>query len=139
MSDAFSSIKKLAIIADVHGNLTALNLFLKYITHEKIDLVLNLGDFIGIGPNPAETTRIILNDKRFISILGNHELSKFTKEDYRVTPEEQAHHRWIADQLPPDLLEQIKSIPKQRYITINSSKFYLIHSRPYEKKIKMVN
>lgn len=139
MSDRSFNIKKVAIIADVHGNLTALNLFMKFINEEKIEMVLNLGDFIGIGPNPAETTQIILNDKRFISILGNHETSKFLNEEYGVTSEEQAHHRWILNQLSPDLLEKIKIIPKQRYITINSLKFYLIHSRPYEKMAPMID
>ena len=62
-------MKEIAIISDIHFNKYALNVFLNYIEKQKINIILNLGDFVQIGPNPYEVSNIILNDKRFINIL----------------------------------------------------------------------
>lgn len=39
---------KIAIVADIHANIYALNVFLEYIKENNISKVLNLGDFVQI-------------------------------------------------------------------------------------------
>ena len=65
---------KLAIISDIHANKYALDSFLQYNEeHFQADKILNLGDFISIGPHPTEVAQTIFNDKRFENIIGNNQ------------------------------------------------------------------
>ena len=59
-------IEKIAIVADIHANKYALDKFLDYIDKEHIECILNIGDFVQIGPNPYEVSTKVLNDNRFI-------------------------------------------------------------------------
>ena len=43
-------MKRIAVVSDIHANKYALNAFLEYINKEKINTILNLGDFVQIGP-----------------------------------------------------------------------------------------
>jgi putative phosphoesterase len=45
---------KIAVVSDVHGNLTALETVIRDIQRVGVDLVVNGGDLIGSGPRPAE-------------------------------------------------------------------------------------
>lgn len=86
-------MKKVAIVSDIHANKYALNVFLEFINKQNIDIILNLGDFVQIGPNPYEVSSIVVNDKRFINILGNNETSLFdTNSD--MDNEEMSHRIW---------------------------------------------
>ena len=45
---------RIAIIADIHGNLVALNAVLDDIARERVDRIVCLGDVAAFGPQPAE-------------------------------------------------------------------------------------
>jgi len=66
---------KLAILSDVHANLTALNAVLKEIERQGVDRLVLLGDLINYGMRPNETVELISSmDQRFVAkIWGNHE------------------------------------------------------------------
>lgn len=125
-------IEKIAIVADIHANKYALDKFLKYIDKEDIKCVLNLGDFVQIGPNPYEVSNKVLNDSRFINILGNNEISLF-KIDETNQNNEIAHRLWTKEQIKENF-ENIRLIPKTKIITKNNVKILMIHSR--ENKIE---
>ena len=71
-------MKKIAVVSDIHANKYALNVFMEFINKEKITTILNLGDFVQIGPNPFEVSNVILNDNRFVNVLGNNETNYFS-------------------------------------------------------------
>jgi protein phosphatase len=48
------AVERIAIISDVHGNLTALDAALSHIGAAGITTILNLGDLVGKGPRPAQ-------------------------------------------------------------------------------------
>ena len=120
-------MEKIAVVSDIHANKYALNAFLEYINKEKINTIFNLGDFVQIGPNPAEVTKTILNDNRFINILGNNETSLFniSEED---NSEEIKHRRWTKEQIK-DQFKLIKEIPTEKILKIENEKILMIHSR----------
>ena len=119
--------EKIAIIADIHANKYAVEKFLEYIDKEQIEIILNLGDFVQIGPNPFEVLEIILKDKRFINILGNNETSLF-EIDYSDTSNENKHRIWTKEKLQEYLIE-IQNIPQERIINLNGINVLMIHSR----------
>ncbi|HLY99965.1 MAG TPA: metallophosphoesterase family protein [Candidatus Angelobacter sp.] len=61
---------RIAIISDVHGNLTALDAVLADLRQQKPDLVLHGGDLPYGGPNPAEVIDCIMHEG-WKGVLGN--------------------------------------------------------------------
>ena len=125
-------IEKIAIVADIHANKYALYNFLKYIDNKNINCVLNLGDFVQIGPNPYEVSTTVLNDIRFVNILGNNELSLFEIDETR-SDNEIKHRLWTRLQMKENF-GKIKLIPKTKIITKNDIKILMIHSRENDIK-----
>jgi len=63
---------KIAVISDVHSNLTALEAVIKDIESQNIKSIACLGDILGYGPFPVESFEIV---KDFCQIIlkGNHD------------------------------------------------------------------
>ena len=68
------SVKRIAIVSDIHSNEEALEAVLEDIQESGADEILCLGDLIGYGPNPRQVLRRAIRDFRF-TLLGNHEES----------------------------------------------------------------
>ena len=62
---------KVAVLADIHANLEALEAVLIAAENERVDRVVCLGDVIGYGPDPREC--ILMARKCGLNLLGNHE------------------------------------------------------------------
>lgn len=124
--------KRIAIVSDIHANIYALNAFLEYLKkHFQVTDILNLGDFLQIGPYPREVTEIIFSDKRFINILGNNELSLLDRNPSSFPEDEYAHQDWTIKQIGPELMGKLSQISKSNILSINEKKLLMIHSRPY--------
>lgn len=64
---------RLAVLADIHGNLPALDAVLRDLENYPVDQVVLAGDFIGRGPFSLEVLHRVA-DGRYPLIRGNHEL-----------------------------------------------------------------
>ncbi|MFX1572494.1 MAG: metallophosphoesterase family protein [Promethearchaeota archaeon] len=131
------NIKKIAVIADIHANKYALTTFINYIESElKVDYILNLGDFLQIGPHPKVITEVILSDDRFINILGNNEIVITEKANIETREEELKHRKWIENLLNSDLLEKVRNLPTSRNLEINNMKLFMVHSRKIDNQFQ---
>lgn len=63
---------RIAVIADIHANLEALQSVLGRISGLNVDEIVCLGDIVGYNANPNECVDIIRNG-RIVSVLGNHD------------------------------------------------------------------
>jgi putative phosphoesterase len=106
---------KIAVFADVHGNLPALRAVLEDIDREAPDEVLVGGDLVGRGPQGSAVVKEIRR-RGWASITGNHEeyLLSFRRRD--VPPEwlhleEWAASRWMAAELAEDDVEFLSALP----------------------------
>ncbi len=63
---------RLAILADIHGNLEALERLDSHLSGQKTDAIYFLGDAIGYGANPNECFEWV-NDRARCFVMGNHE------------------------------------------------------------------
>ncbi len=62
----------LALLADIHGNLQALEAVLEDIERQKVEAIYCLGDIVGYGADPNACCAIA--EERFgLSLLGNHD------------------------------------------------------------------
>jgi putative phosphoesterase len=123
-------MERIALVSDIHSNVHALEVFMNYIDNKsKVSLILNMGDFIQIGPNPVEVYDIIMNDSRFINIMGNGEYMFFDKEIMKRYEKESRHQDWVINQLGNDRMERLKQVPLQRIVEIEDKKFLMVHTR----------
>ncbi len=63
---------KYAIIADIHGNLEALQAVLKDAKEQGVDKYVCLGDIVGYGADPKECLRIV-REMQIPCVKGNHD------------------------------------------------------------------
>lgn len=123
---------KFAVISDIHANIYALNSFLQFIDKNfQVDKILNLGDFVHIGPHPKEVTETILSDDRFINILGNNEMIVLGKRRNEWQQGIEPHREWTVNQLGKYLIKRIEEIPTSMTLTVNNKKLLMLHSHFY--------
>ena len=63
---------RVAVLADVHGNFEALDAVLKAVRFDSPDIVLNLGDTVGYGPDPGLCLDR-MKDESIFCLAGNHD------------------------------------------------------------------
>ena len=115
---------KIAIISDLHANLYMLDTFLNYVEKKKIELVINLGDFVSEGPYPCEVVEKVLKDKRFINIRGYDE-DKILEGN--VQEEGVGTLEWAREKLSLDLQEKIRQLPSIKSIELGNMKILMMH------------
>ncbi|RAL25453.1 hypothetical protein DL240_04375 [Lujinxingia litoralis] len=108
----------IAILADVHANLFALEAIIADIAEHPIDEVIVAGDLVGRGPQGSAVVQRIA-ELGWQCVRGNHEdyLLGFCRgdipDDWR-TLDEWAASRWMADELTPEAERFIDALPFSR-------------------------
>ncbi|MBR3669980.1 MAG: metallophosphoesterase family protein, partial [Fibrobacter sp.] len=66
---------RLALLSDIHANVTALNAVLEEVGRRHVDKFVLLGDLVNYGMRPNEIVDMIrsMDDKFVAKIWGNHE------------------------------------------------------------------
>jgi len=117
---------KLAIIADIHSNLQALNAVMRAIDREKIDQVVCAGDIVGYGANPNECCHIV-RDMAAHSVLGNHDISTLSKDAIGMNPYAAAASRWTASILKEESHEFLRSLEIESKFEAGDAKVAMYH------------
>ncbi len=127
---------KIVVLSDIHGNIHALEAVLRHARGQSTgDVILNLGDTTGYGPNPEQTVQRIQNPA-FINILGNYDkkvLSKKHRQEgwQRVkTPEKRQMFAWTYQSLSKPSRKFLSKLPKQRLVELGGQKILLTHGSP---------
>jgi predicted phosphodiesterase len=82
---------RVALIADIHGNLSALEAVVADIRRRGADQIVNLGDSVSGPLLPRETAQYLM-DTDWICLAGNHERQILTLgSDRRGASDEYAH------------------------------------------------
>lgn len=123
---------KIAVLADIHGNLPALNAVLAEIEDEYINQILVAGDILG-GPYPIEVIRKLYalnasmirgnSDDYILKIYSNlSDLYWYTSKQFRPV-------YWIYKHLDQHWLNFIQSLPKQEVISLHGTDdILMVHS-----------
>lgn len=142
---------KIAVFADVHSNLDALETVLDHIDRWGPDRVLCAGDIINRGPNPRECTERVVTRamaEDWGMIYGNHEryVLKYGRgnlPDHGPAFEIIRHAKWTYDQLagqagpettdssnrPDSLVERLAALPFQWTMTDEAGNdFRMVHA-----------
>ena len=102
---------KIAILADIHGNLLALKAVLADVARQGVDQIVNLGDILSGPLQPAETADCLM-ELDLITICGNHErqvLALLSGPDSHI--DATTTDGYTATQLSPAHIGWLKSLP----------------------------
>jgi protein phosphatase len=96
-------LDSLAIISDIHGNMTALEAVLENIQQRKVKRVYCLGDLVGKGPNSSKAVDLLREVCQEI-VLGNWDefIGKETESDLI---------KWHQEQLGPERISYLGKLP----------------------------
>ena len=113
---------KIAIISDIHGNLTALNAVLDDIKSRGVDKIMCLGDMIVKCSSPKECVDKILKSCEVV-VKGNCE--ERGVEDPRID-----EHIWNREKLTQKQRKKISNLPLSYDFYISGYKVRIMHASP---------
>lgn len=117
-------LDRIAVISDIHGNLTALEYVLEDIAEHGITRILCLGDLIGKGPLPAECVDRVLSSCESV-VKGNW--------DHLATQwKNRGFMKWHRDQLGPERIEQLYRLPIYLEFLMSGRMVRLCHASPHD-------
>lgn len=116
------SLDRIALISDVHGNLTALDAVLADIGARGIEQIINLGDYVGKGPRGADVVDRC-RERCEVNIRGNWDdfLPDIGEED---SPE----MRWWRDEVRTDQLEWLRGLRLAYDLVVSGRQVRLFHA-----------
>ena len=127
---------KIAVISDIHANMTALKTVLEDIKKQNCDRIFCLGDLAMAGPELNETVDFIRSQQGWTVIQGNTdkmlaecsmELIENTKKAFPVMGKSlEDDDKIITD----ENREYLKTLPPQKELTIEGVKILLVHGSP---------
>lgn len=113
---------RIAIVSDVHGNLTAYEAVLADIDARGVTRVFNLGDFVGKGPRGADCVELS-RDRCEVNVRGNWD--DFIPGDVAALSESA---RWWRDELKPEQLPWLATLPLSHDLLISGRWVRLFHA-----------
>lgn len=126
---------RIAVLADIHGNLPALEAVRADLQHMAPDMVVLAGDQVNRCPWPNEVMDIA-EDEKWPAIFGNHEFiiaSLGTPAGHPIFNNRQrfADLWWTREQLTPEHLAQVRALPGERQILSDDGPpIRLLHGLP---------
>ncbi len=116
------------VLADIHGNLEALEAVLTAAREAGAGRFLSLGDTVGYGPDPNACTRLV-RERCDAALAGNHDLAAVGREDIGWFNEvASAAIHWTAAELEPDLATYLDSLPSE----LTRDSLLLAHGSPLD-------
>src|SRR5680860_739128 len=116
-------LERIALISDVHGNLTALEAVLNDIDARGITRIFNLGDYVGKGPRGREVIDVC-RERCEVNILGNW-------DDFLPDPRRDFDNevlRWWFGQLSEGQGEWIRGLQFSHDLVMSGRQIRLFHA-----------
>ncbi|MGP9537759.1 metallophosphoesterase family protein [Brachybacterium sp. AOP43-C2-M15] len=121
------SFERIALVSDVHGNLTAYEAVLADIAERGISRVLNLGDVVGKGPRGSACTALT-RERCEATVRGNWEV--FVAGDGEIVTEGQ---RWWREELGVEDRRWLSSLPGGVDLRLAGRRVRLVHASPVDE------
>lgn len=120
---------RIVIISDIHANLAAL----EALPERDYDQLWCIGDLVDYGPNPHEVVHWMRANVPVV-VRGNHDFAA----GFNVDPQCSAPYKKLAAETlrltlqvcTQEDLNYLKDLPVYRDMSVNSTRFYLVHATP---------
>ncbi|HEY1095537.1 MAG TPA: metallophosphoesterase family protein [Glycomyces sp.] len=120
-----SSLERVALISDVHGNLTAFQAVLDDIAARGITRVFNLGDTVGKGPRGSACVDLS-RERCEVHVQGNWEASLTNPERMAGFP----LGGWWRDELPEEQRKWLRDLPLSHDFLMSGKRIRVFHASP---------
>lgn len=122
---------RIGVVTDIHGNLPALEAILAAFSEERVEQIINLGDTVGLGPDPRDVLEVLMEQSTpMVTLFGNHDhsvLGREIKQPELIRPIELLHHEYIKERLDRAHLEWIARFRADYRDEINGHKILATH------------
>ena len=119
---------KIAIFADIHANLNALETVIQDAEKRGAEVFLNAGDSVGFGAYPNEVIRL-LHSKNIVSVMGNFDLEVTQKDTANKGAKKKAVD-FTRKELAKSCESYLLSFPSQISFDAAGTKLLLVHGSP---------
>lgn len=117
-----SMLRKVAVLADIHGNMVALETVVADIEKRRVDSIINLGDHISGPLWPHETIQYLMQQD-WIQISGNHDRQLVTQNPKDHCLSDQYAYQFICDREQ----DWLRRLPASMLL---EDEFLLFHGTP---------
>jgi serine/threonine protein phosphatase 1 len=131
-------------MSDIHGDIATFDKILSMIDLNDRDYLYILGDVIDRGPDGIELLRKIRKIQGCQLLLGNHELMMINA--LRRPMDRESMRLWLRNRCEPtvdsfkkllpdeqeDILQYLESLSVQVYLSVQESRYILVHAAPVE-------
>ncbi|HEY8564710.1 MAG TPA: metallophosphoesterase family protein [Beijerinckiaceae bacterium] len=100
---------RIAVLADIHGNVRALEAVIADLRERRVDRVVNLGDCLS-GPLEAADTAALLMRQDWLTVRGNHDRWLVETPPAQLSPSDRA----AADQIDDAVRDWLRKLPATR-------------------------
>ncbi len=127
---------KIAVISDIHGNMSALNKVLEDIKANDCDKIFCLGDLALAGPEPEKTVSFVKSQNDWVIIQGNTDkmIAECTPELIDATKKAFCPMGFSLESDVEILCDEnkayLKNLPPQQSLEVEGLKILLVHGSP---------
>jgi predicted phosphodiesterase len=130
---ANGALEQIAVISDVHGNVTALEAVLADVAARGITRIVNLGDLIGKGPRGAEAIRLCRQACE-ATVRGNWDSFISRGEDLLLS----AAGRWVRRELSDGDLAWLAGLPGTQELVLSGRRVRLFHASQASEFVRVL-
>jgi predicted phosphodiesterase len=127
---------KYGIISDIHANYTAMQVALEHLEDAGCEKILNLGDLVGYGAEPAECVHAARTAPNMLTIVGNHDRQAVGDKDDRMRKTAAKVLEWTAGHLTPEDVQYLQNCPQG--LTVDDT-FIMVHGSLVERDTYLLN
>ncbi len=120
---------RIALLADVHANLPALEAVLRDVDNLGVDQIWVAGDLVGYNPWPNEVVRV-LKDRHVRAIRGNHDRAALSGDTSWFNELAAAAIRWTRIVLTPASVGYLKFLEDRSRTTVPEGLVAMYHGSP---------
>jgi len=117
---------RLAIIADIHSNIHALEAVVRELDEIDHDLLLCAGDIVGYGANPNECCHRV-RDLADLAVFGNHELAALTEDVIWMNPHAAKAAIWTSKSLTRESKEFLSQLELEARVKADDRQCAMYH------------
>ncbi|MHC1681064.1 MAG: YfcE family phosphodiesterase [Methanomassiliicoccales archaeon] len=124
---------KVALLSDVHGNVSALRAVVEHARTNGATAFLNAGDAVGL-PHPAETIQM-LKDKDFLNVIGNIDRTALKISSGKKVKDRQ--WEMATEMLGENELDWLGGLPEELRLDICGRTVLVTHASPGQEAEKL--
>ncbi|MFC3495404.1 metallophosphoesterase family protein [Glycomyces rhizosphaerae] len=117
------SLERVALLSDIHGNLTAFQAVLDDLESRGVTRIFNLGDTVGKGPRGAECVDLS-RERCEVHVQGNWESSLTDPDRMAGFPDAV----WWRDQLPEEQQKWLRDLPHSHDFLMSGRRLRIFHA-----------